>query len=251
MRKNIYQKFYDIEETNWWFKGMHDLLLDLISANLKFHVKSKLLDIGCGTGLWPKYLSRFGNVYCLDNSREAIKFCAARNLNKLIVGQAEELPYKDECFDFVSAIGVVEHLDDDQLLLREINRILKPGGYMVLLTSAFDFLWSAHDDLVHHKKRYRKKTIETLLIQAELESLKISYVNSILFPGIAGIRIIQKLINWIPAKNDVTKIFTVSEFLNNLLFKILRLESSLLKHMCFPFGVGIVALAQKKIVSSG
>ena len=246
LEKNVYPQFYALEKDNWWFAGMRDICQSQISQFEPSWKEGLLLDIGCGTGLWQKELQRFGNTIGLDLSNEALSFCQSRNLTKLIRASAIKLPIVADTFSLVTAMGVIEHLDDDNQALAEIYRVLVPGGYALILTSAYSLLWSYHDALVHHKRRYLATELKKQLADSGFRICTLSYVNFILFPIIAPIRIVQRLRHYTPSDDvNLTDLFNVKEPLNSLLLGILKMEAFLLKFMRLPFGVGIVALVQK------
>ncbi|TGL67650.1 class I SAM-dependent methyltransferase [Leptospira jelokensis] len=139
MEKEVYLQFYKMEESNWWFRGTRMFLLDWIKRSFKIK-PLKSLDVGCGTGIWLSELSKFGDAVGLDVSEEAYKFCKSRGM-EIKLGSIEKIPFSNNVFDLVTAIGVIEHVDDDQAI-REIARVLKIGGKVVILTSAFKSLWS-------------------------------------------------------------------------------------------------------------
>jgi ubiquinone/menaquinone biosynthesis C-methylase UbiE len=113
----------------------------------------------------------------VDISAEALDFCRARGLKNVRQGAAETLPYESESFDLVTGLDVVEHLDDDVAGLREMRRVLRPGGRMLLFVPAFMFLWGVQDDVSHHRQRYTLAELKQKLRQADLQIMRASYAN--------------------------------------------------------------------------
>ena len=247
MEKSVFKQFCDLENRHWWFKGMYALCLD----ELKRIILSKtneliILDIGCGTGHFTQSLLKYGKVFALDNTAEALDICRKQCPKYIIQGNAEALPIIDESCDIITALGLIEHLYNDSLFLTEIHRVLKPGGYGLLLTSAYNFLWSKHDNIVHHKRRYTKDSIRKLLKETGLKNIKISYVNTFLFMPILLARIIASKRCIRHRESDGSPdLFMLPQPLNQLLYWILRLESYLLKKFTMPFGVGLFIVVQK------
>ncbi|MCW7466216.1 class I SAM-dependent methyltransferase [Leptospira levettii] len=243
MEKEVYSQFYKMEESNWWFRGTRMFLLGWIRS---FFEDKKLhtLDVGCGTGIWLSELTNLGDATGLDISEDAYRFCLSRGL-KIEKGSVENIPFKDNQFDLVTAIGVIEHVDDVKSI-SEIWRILKKGGAVVILTSAFESLWSAHDEIVHHKRRYKKSEIVDLLTENGFEIKKVSYLTSILFPFVWIIRFYQRIIKWNPRPEQITDTLEFPSFINTILYSLLRLEFFLEKVITLPPGVNIVAVAVKK-----
>ena len=143
MQQHTYSIMYQIEETHWWFVGRRRIIesfLEHVCRDLKID-RPRILDIGCGTGANLEMLSRFGEAEGVDVSLEALSFCRARGLQNVREGAAEHLPHEDESFDLITGLDVVEHLDDDLAGLREMRRVLRPGGRALLFVPAFMFLW--------------------------------------------------------------------------------------------------------------
>ena len=136
MEKEVYAYFYKLEETYWWFVGRKYLVFNFIEKYLKSHrnKKLKILDIVCGTGKNAEDLKKYGKVYGIDFSKEALNFCKKRHLKNIKLGTVEKLPYPNSSFDFVTCLDVLYHkgIKDDAGALKEINRVLKKGGFLFL-----------------------------------------------------------------------------------------------------------------------
>ena len=132
MQQHTYSIMYEVEESHWWFAGRRRIIagfIDRICQQLK-REQPRILDVGCGTGANLEMLAQFGAAEGVDVSPEALAFCRARGLQNVRQSQAERLPYEDNSFDIVTGLDVVEHLDDDVGGLREMFRVLRPGGYL-------------------------------------------------------------------------------------------------------------------------
>src|SRR5205085_11569628 len=129
----------------------------------------------------------------VDVSQDALAFCRARGLANVRHGEAEKLPYEDGAFDLVTGLDVVEHLDDDVAGLREMRRVLRPGGRVLLFVPAFMFLWGLQDEVSHHRRRYRLPELRCVLEQAGLEVERMTYANITFFLPILLIRKLMRL----------------------------------------------------------
>lgn len=247
MEALVYTQFYELEQEHWWFRGMRILCRDLLHRlPLDKDTGMKCLDVGCGTGLWTKELESFGHVCGLDVAPEALDFCKKRGIHRLVRGTAEHLPFRAESQGLITAIGVIEHLEDEKGFLSELFRVCKPGGYVLFLTSAYDFLWSQHDEVVHHKRRYLKGQFARLLAASGFEVVRCSYVNTFLFFPIIAVRLIQRLtVGTQLARNGTPDVFMPPSLINRLLYRILWMESRLLNFVSLPFGVGLLAITRK------
>src|SRR6266404_3776170 len=130
MRPHHYPILYEVEETHWWYVGRRRLLESFVADIRATLNKSKLriLDVGCGTGANLMMLARYGESQGVDISEQAVGFCHQRGLEGVRHGAAESLPYDDNSFDLITALDVLEHLDDDRAGLAEIRRVLLPNG---------------------------------------------------------------------------------------------------------------------------
>ena len=170
MDSSLYHSFYELETTHWWFVARSRILLDLIERYSPPNQRNTLLDIGCGTGVMLQSLHpRFGKVYGLDCSPLAVKYTNQR-LAKTggVAFQGtfpNEIPFADETFDVVLLLDVLEHLDDDEKAIRMVFQLLKMRGILVSIP-AYPFLWSGHDDLNHHRRRYVLSELKPKLVRA-------------------------------------------------------------------------------------
>jgi len=145
------------------------------------------------------------------------------------------------------AFCLIEHLEKDKMFLKEMHRIIKKNGHIVIITSAFQFLWSRHDDLAHHKRRYTTAQVGEIMKKSGFSIKKLSYVNSFLFPAIFIIRIFQKYFNFrADQKNKfLLDVMDTPAPLKNIFYNVLKTESKMLNFVNFPFGVGILCVGQK------
>lgn len=180
MDPNEYKRMFELETNHWWFVGRQELVAGLLE-NLKNRGQAKILDVGCGTGGTTKRLARFGNVIAIDNSLDAVRYFSSQDVCPIIRCSAQELCFRDHSFDFVLLLDVLEHLPEDDLAIKEISRILNPGGFCILTVPAFGFMWGSHDIVHHHFRRYSVGELRRLIAVRNLEIRKINYWNSILF----------------------------------------------------------------------
>ena len=226
-------------------RSIYQGLLDLF-ININMEMPKKLLDTGCGTGGMLRYLKKYGFVIGSDVSMTALEFCRKRGETHLVLSNSLRLPFQNNSLDVITAFGVIEHLDDDTTMLKELYRVCKPEGRLFILTSAFQFLWSYHDDANEHKRRYTRGGLSDRVGQSGFRIEKICYVNTFLFPVILLIRLIQKIF-YNNRKLDKVKrdIITPPFGINKLLTYILQLEARLIRRRDLPFGVSLICVAQK------
>jgi ubiquinone/menaquinone biosynthesis C-methylase UbiE len=248
MNPEEYEKMYAQENSYWWFQGRQKILFRMLEKyNLLENSDSCVLDIGCGTGLILDEISTRSKAIGFDFSRKALSFCKKRGLENLLCGNVKHLPIADSSLDLVLALDIMEHIDDDTAMMKEIHRVLKPGGNILITVPAHKYLWSDHDEALHHFRRYSKNGFRKIIKENGFTIKKYSYVISFTFFPILIFRMIQKLIHRIiPSKAPKTHIIILPKRINSLLIGILDFEGILLEHINLPVGVSLLCVAEKK-----
>ena len=243
MEQHTYGIMNDVEDKHWWFVGRRAILESFMRSIVeKITVENpKILDVGCGTGANLEMLANFGESEGVDVSDDALEFCRLKNL-KATKGLAEKLPFADESFDVVTALDVVEHLDDDIAGLKEMHRVLKKDGKTLIFVPAFMWLWGVQDDISNHRIRYTKKQIVERLQKAGFEIERATYANWTFFAPILAGRTIMKITGIKPESENNVNVSA----LNGIFGKIFSAERFWLRKFDFPLGVSIVITARKK-----
>jgi SAM-dependent methyltransferase len=234
-----------VEDVHWWFVGRRRILLSILNRYLGTGATNarQILDVGCGTGTMLTHLARFGHARGVDMDLEAVGYCHDRGLQDVTQSGAGSLPFDKDSFDLVTALDVVEHIDDDLGALREMRRVLKPGGLLLLTVPAYRFLWGRQDDINLHKRRYTARDLRNRLQAAGFDVQRLTYMNSILFPAIAAIRLVRHVLPE-PPKLESDFAFPAPQPLNVVLSAIFGSERYVLTRFDIPFGVSIMALAR-------
>ncbi|MCS7223569.1 MAG: class I SAM-dependent methyltransferase [Armatimonadetes bacterium] len=244
MRKSEIEKMARLEKTYWWFVGRRFLIQLLLSRyGYRLPSQSLILDIGCGSGGNLPLLSRWGKVVGLDPSPTALRWARQKKIGFLVLGDGHHLPFQDRSFDLVTLLDVLEHMDDDRRGLKEVWRVLKPQGILILTVPAFMSLWSGHDIALGHRRRYLLKPLSNLLQECGFQNRLIRYCIIGVFPAVYIFRKVQKYLG--AGKEATTALIELPDFLNRLLIQILKVEALLLEVLKAPFGVSIVAVCQK------
>lgn len=227
-------------ESFFWFEKKKNLFEILIGKVVKPGSKIKILDIGSGTGVNIPALKKFGDIYAVDNNEEALRLIANDIIREKRLGDATRIPYPDNFFEIVVASDILEHVKDDNSAVREINRVLKSGGFLVFTVPAFNFLFSAHDKAVNHFRRYNKKVIRKLL--SDLLEFRIGFWVFLLFFPVA----IFKLLNR-KKRPQIQPYSSVPKFINKFAGLLIDLENWLIKNgISLPLGINIYGIFQKK-----
>src|SRR5918996_6600167 len=229
MMEHTYPILFQVEQSHWWHIGRRKILASFVEDICRRVTarRPRILDVGCGTGANLLMLSKYGDAEGVDVSEDALAFCRERGLDKVKLGAGEELPYEDDMFDLVTAFDVIEHMDDDLAGLKEMRRVLRPGGRVLLFVPTFMFLWGLQDDVSHHRRRYRLPQLRRVLEQAGFEIERSTYANITFFlPILLG----RKLMQWTGIKAESENNINVPA-LNGVLGRVFGAESWLLRYM--------------------
>lgn len=194
MERVVYDRMAELDGVHWWYRARRDILASLIGRRVKLPEGARILEIGCGTGHNVLMLKRFGAVDAIEID-PAARALAEQRLGKQ-VGSAPlpDLPgVEDGAYDLVALLDVLEHVEEDVPALRSIARKLKPGGRILITVPAHPWMWSAHDVVNHHKRRYTKQTLRKAVADAGLRLRLMSWFNSLLFPLAAAARLAGRI----------------------------------------------------------
>jgi ubiquinone/menaquinone biosynthesis C-methylase UbiE len=242
MYEHEYDEMYRLENTYWWYVARRALAVELLNTEIQKRDGVRILDVGCGTGANMSAFARLAPTTGIDTSMDALHFCRTRGISSVALSPVEQLPFATAAFDIVSALDVLEHTDDDLNSLREIRRVTKSDGLILITVPAYGFLWSEHDEALKHRRRYTAHELRNKLTVSGFEVIRTSYFISALFFPILALRIWQGL-----RKNSThpkTSIQVLPEWINSSLVGLLAMERMVFRRMNLPFGVSIVALAR-------
>ncbi|OQX71686.1 hypothetical protein B6D52_00705 [Candidatus Parcubacteria bacterium 4484_255] len=227
------------KNTYWWFSARQKIIMALVSKAIAVQKNLNILDAGCGAGNFIVPMRKYGQVWAVDNSPHAIKFCQTKKI-RVYKSSLKTMPFADNFFDITLVLDVLEHINDDSIAIKELKRVTKKNGLIFITVPAYQFLWSYHDVSHNHKRRYTIKTLKNKLRKNNLQVLKATYFNTFLFLPIVLIRFIKKLSH--SEKPDINRI---NPLLNTFLEFIFSCEKQLIKHINFPFGISLIIIAKK------
>ncbi len=227
------------DSTHWWYRARRDILHDYLARYGDLPRDARILEIGCGTGHNLPMLARFGRVDAIEIDPAAGAIAAERLGRPVGTAPLPELAgVEPGAYDLIAVLDVVEHIADDVAALRAMGERLRPGGKILIAVPAHQWLWSAHDVVNHHYRRYGKRTLTAAIERAGLRPVRMRWFNSILFPLAAAARIAGKLTG-----RDDADDAPPPKPLNKLFETIFRLERHLVGRVPMTPGVSIVALA--------
>jgi SAM-dependent methyltransferase len=251
MDPSLYPRMAEVEDAHWWFASRRTIV-DHILDRLDLPGDAAILEPGCGTGGNFAMLARRGQLFALDADESAVGFARARGLAQVERGALpDQIPFGDRRFDLIIMTDVLEHLDDEAGALRALRSRLCPGGWLLMTVPAMSWLWSDHDVTHHHRRRYGANELHTLVRAAGLDVTYLSYYNFMLFPIIAGARILQRL----PQRNRVEvngrhDLAMPSPSINAILQRIFSSERHLIGRARVPLGVSLIVVARAPVAAA-
>lgn len=248
MQKQAYDIAAGIENDHWWFSGRRRLLAGVLQRYLPRGDGRRILEVGCGNGGNLPLLAGFGQVFAAEKDDGARERASARGIGRVERGWLPDaIPFGSERFDLIAAFDVLEHIEDDGGAVGALRDRLSERGLLLATVPAYHWLWSEHDALSQHVRRYTSGGFDALLRGAGLNVLYCGYFNTLLFPlAVANIKL-GGLVS-----NDVHRgLKTPSRGINRALEAVFALESRLVPRVRLPFGLSVVACASRATPSSG
>jgi SAM-dependent methyltransferase len=239
MERIAYRQMAELDQRHWWYRGRREVLSELIRREVKPPPGAAILEIGCGTGHNFGMLSAFGHVEAVELDDEARSLAEQRLGRSIMTSRLPELAgIPDRHYDLIGALDVIEHIDEDVAAVAAIAAKLRPGGKFVMTVPAHPWMWSAHDTVNHHKRRYSKKALRKLIEGSPLRLDRIGYFNSLLFPAAVAERLASKL-----RGKDSADLALPPALLNTALERVFAAERHLVGRLPLPPGLSLFAVA--------
>jgi SAM-dependent methyltransferase len=246
VRTADFEYLFNLEEHYWWFVAMRRITDAIVAPDLE-RKDLKILDAGCGTGYNLQHYARSGqHVFALDIAPEAIDAVRARGFRNVCQASVTAIPYKSETFDLAFSFDVLEQfsLKLGEETIREMHRVLKPGGAVFVRAPAFDWMRSSHDDDLRSERRYTRTELVKLLRDAGFQVQLATYANTFLFPVALVTRSLKAL--GIGRGTDVKPLPQALRWIDPIFCSILGGEASILgAHHTFPFGLSVICYGHK------
>jgi SAM-dependent methyltransferase len=239
MERVVYRQMAELDQRHWWYRARREVIAALIRRRVRPPANAHILEIGCGTGHNLAMLGAFGHVDALELDEEMRGFAEQRLGRSVMSAPLPEMAgVPDRSYDLIGAFDVIEHIDDDHASVASIAAKLKPGGKFVMTVPAHQWMWSAHDVVNHHKRRYSKAGLRGLIEGSPLRLEAIGYFNTLLFPAAVAERLASKA-----RGKDDADLTLPSPPLNAALERAFAAERHLIGRVPLPVGLSLFAVA--------
>jgi SAM-dependent methyltransferase len=242
MERAVFDRMAELDERHWWYRARRDILAEVIERRIPLPADARILEVGCGTGHNLAMLGRFGQVEGVELDAPARALAERRSGRPILDSRLPELlGVEADTYDLIAALDVIEHVDEDRASLAGIASKLKPEGRILITVPMHPWMWTAHDVVHHHKRRYTAKALRRAIEDAGLNVDLLSPFNSLLFPLAAAARLAGKATGK-QSSDDALPPAPV----NKLFETIFGLERHLVGRVPLPTGVSLLAIASRR-----
>ena len=233
-----------VEDEYWWYRGRRRIVVDVV-AGLRLPPQAQILDAGCGSGRNMVELSKFGTAVGLEPSERGAEVARARGVGEVVVATIDTMPFEARRFDLITCLDVLEHIEDDREALRELRRVARPGGVLLITVPAYPQLWSSHDELNRHYRRYTRPELLSRAVDAGWHPRRTTHFNLLLLPVAAAWRLAERLR---PGEApETSELQRTPAALNWMLEQPLRAEAALLRSgRRIPAGLSLVGIFEAR-----
>ena len=232
------------EATHFWFRGFRAYVVPVLEEIAAGRRDLRLIDCGCGTGNNILLLKPYGQAFGFDLTHEGATR-SRRTERPTVQANIERIPYTADTFDIATSFDVLQSVPDDLGALKEMARILKPGGYAVLNVSALELLRADHAEVWNELHRYTPATAGRLVGDAGLQVVRISFLFASVFPLMLGVRMWQKLLRPFREPQGDSELHVPPEPINAALTWLVEREAALSRRLPMPIGSSLLIVARK------
>jgi SAM-dependent methyltransferase len=229
-----------VEDRHWWYRGRRNVL-EVVLSKLALPAPTRILDAGCGSGRNMVELARYGAVTGVELSPTSVALARERDAGEVVEGSVLEMPFAPDSFELAVSLDVIEHLADDRAALSELRRVVAPGGALLVTVPAYQGLWSRHDEINHHHRRYSRRALLDAAQSTGWRCERTTHFNFLLLPVAIALRAVQPLNR--SSTESSLDLWIPPAPLNWLLEQPLNLEAALIgRGVRIPAGLSLLAV---------
>ncbi|RVT43263.1 class I SAM-dependent methyltransferase [Sphingobium algorifonticola] len=241
MDRAAYSSMSAQEADHWWFVARRAIISHLIERHVPLGDDARILEAGCGTGGNLSLLAGYGRLDAFEYDADARALAAGHGIGTIAGGALpHDIGFGDTDYDMIALLDVLEHIDDDRASLAALGGRLKTDGRLLLTVPAVPWLWSDHDALHHHKRRYTRESLQVVAQDAGMQVQAIGYFNSLLFP----LAVMQRIAHQV-TRSKAALDARPSAPVNAMLKGIFAAERHLVDHIRFPIGLSLYAVLSR------
>ncbi|HKC06003.1 MAG TPA: class I SAM-dependent methyltransferase [Methylomirabilota bacterium] len=226
------------DRAHWWFLGRRAVILAEMTRRLPAR-GVRLAELGCGSGGMLEALGRFGTAVGVEMYPALRARARERGLDVRAGALPDAIPLEPGRWDAVCLFDVLEHVDDEAGALAACRRLLAPGGRLFVTVPAYAWLWSRHDELLGHRRRYTARALRRAAERGGYTVERLTYFNTLLAPPIMAVRLARAALR--RPGHDLDR---PAPLLNRALAACFSSEARLLRWVSPPFGISILLAAR-------
>jgi SAM-dependent methyltransferase len=237
VQRREFEAMLALDERHWWYRGRRRMLAALLEG-VDLPAPARVLDAGCGSGRTLDELSRLGPARGVELNPAALAAARSRG-HEVVEAPVEAIPHEDAAFDLVTCLDVIEHTDDDVTALRELRRVTATAGRLVVSVPAHPRLWSRHDEVNGHRRRYTRRTLRAAAEAAGWRVERMTGFNVAYLAPAALVRLTRRE----TSENEGSDLELTPSSLDGLLELPLRAEAALARRgIDLPTGLSLIAV---------
>jgi SAM-dependent methyltransferase len=226
------------DRAHWWFQGRRAVILAEMARRLPAG-GGRLAELGCGSGGMLEALARFGGAVGVETDAGLGERARERGLDVRPGSLPDDIPLEAGRWDAVCLFDVLEHVADEAGALRACRRLLAPGGRLFVTVPAYAWLWSRHDEILGHRRRYTAGSLRRAAEAGGFAVERLTYFNTLLAPPIIAARLARAALR--RSDHDLQR---PAPLVNRLLAACFAAEARLLRWTSAPFGISVLLVAR-------
>ena len=240
---SLYEQICRLQHNHWWYKS-RESFLDVLLRRLPRG--GLVLDAGCGPGSMLHYFGRYGEVIGLDRYQPALQMCRSHFSGSLLQGECGLLPFADNSFALVAACEVLYHrnIADVAATVQEFARVLRPGGTLLLVDSAYSACFSEHDRIAHGVRRFTRNELTAVMRDAGLDVSHATYTYALLLPFVWLLRRFKSF--FCIKESSGGELQETWQPLNSLVVRWFAVEAAIAGRWGLPFGLSVQVVGKKR-----